>query len=189
MTPPLTTWVTPPWYMYRVTSTLARSIMGAQGTSESSEEAEVVEELEVNEDPESETSDSDSESEISESDGEVIATRRARADASVARRLAVKAVPAGLRAGDFAFNEGIVAQASRAGAVQSTIRGPSPIWTARVEVLINSSTSFPFERRWSQSAHWTPVAIHAVWICDGGRECKESNRDEGVGIAESAACR
>jgi hypothetical protein len=191
MTPPLMTWVTPPWYMYRVTSTLARSTMGAQGTSESSEETEVVEELEVNEDPESETSESDSESELSdsESDGEMRAARRARADASVVRKLTAKAVPAGFRAGDFAFNKGIVAQASTAGAVQSTIRGPSLIWTASAEALINSSTSFPLERRWSQSAHWISAAIHAVWICGGGRECAESSRDEGVGIAESAACR
>jgi hypothetical protein len=162
-----------------------------QGTSDSNEETEVVEEWEVNDDPESETSESDSESELSdsESDGEMRAARRARADASVARKLAAKAVPAGLRAGDFAFNKGVAAQALTAGAVQRTIRGPSPIWTASAEALINSSTSFPFERRWSQSPQWIPVAIHAVWICGGGRDCAESSRDEGVGIAESAACR
>jgi hypothetical protein len=62
-------------------------------------------------------------------------------------------VPSGLRAGDFAFDKGVVGQASKAGAAQSTIRGPSPIWTASAEALINSSTSFPFERRWIQSAH------------------------------------
>jgi hypothetical protein len=137
MTPPLMTWVTPPRYMYRITSTLVRSTTLAQGTSESTE---VAEEWEVNEDPESETSESDSESEMSdsESDGEVRAARRAREDASVARKLAAKAVPAVLRAGDFAFIKGTVAQAFTAGAVQSTIREPSPIWTASAEALINS---------------------------------------------------